>query len=438
MGSAGSAGKTEVAGAAGSGDVSIGTGNAGRGAAGSGGAGNASAPTSNEVIFDPASFPRFDLDVPPASVAALQSVTGPDDPAQDTYVTATFTYDKGSKNEVVENVGVRLKGDGSFQRFDSKPAFKLKFDEFVKNQRFRGLARLTLNNNNDDQSFLAERLAYDVYRAAGVPAPRCNSASVYVNGAFYGVYTNLESEDKHFLSRWFSDNSGNLYEKNGMQDLSQAAAADFDLETNETANDRTDLNQALTAIDAATTPATFLSDIGGKIDTVKLLKLMAVEGAVNQWDTYSFSIWWPHNFRLYDDPTTSKFVFLPWGHDLSMKPAPYTGRAYIKMFELVHQSDNPNAPISAGLLFQRCLASPTCKAAYKDAVNQVITVYEGLGMQAAAERYYNQIRSQVYADPRKSTEKGPVTNAAFDTAYQSVLTTIKGRVAAMRADVAQQ
>jgi hypothetical protein len=297
------------------------------------------------------------------------------------------------------------------------------------------LARLTLNNNNDDPSFIAERLAYDVYRAAGIPAPRCNSASVYVNGKFYGVYANVEAEDKHFLSRWFSSNKGNLYEKDGMQDLSTAAAAELDLETNETANDRSDLDQALIAIDAATKPTSFLADIGSSIDTAEYLKFTAVEGAVNQWDMYSYSTWWAHNFRLYDDPTTSRFVFIPWGNDLAMKPQLYSGRAYIKMFELEHKSDDPDEPISSGVLFKRCLSSPACKKAYKEAVNEIITLYAGLDLEAAARRYYDQIKSQVYLDKRKATEKGPLTNAAFDAGYQSVLTTIKGRVAAMRADV---
>jgi len=426
-------------GKAGSGGASdSGSGGASGGSAGTRGmmaAGGTSAPAPNDELFDPANFPRFDLDLPPESVAALEAVTGSDDPKQDTYVTATFTYDKGGKSEVVHNVGVRLKGEGSFRSFDEKPALKLKLDEFVKGQAFRGLVRLTLNNNIDDASFIAERLAYDVYRAAGVPAPRCNSASVYVNGAFYGVYTHVETEDKHFLSRWFTNNDGNLYEKNGMQDLSAAAAANFDLETNEARNDRSDLTQALMAIDAATSPASFLADLDPYIDTAEFLKLTAVEGAVNQWDMYSYSTWWPHNFRLYHDLSTSKFVFIPWGNDLAMKPHLYSGRAYIRMFELVHKSDASNEPISSGVLFKRCLASTSCKKAYEDAVNEVITVFEALELEARARRYYTQIKAQVYADARKATESGPLTNAGFEAGYQSVLRTIRGRVAAMRADV---
>ena len=54
----------------------------------------------------------------------------------------------------------------------------------------------------------------------------------------------------------------------------------------------------------------------------------------------------------------------------------------------------------------------------------------------ACMRYYNQIKTQVYADTRKRTMSGIITNQQFDAAFQSVLTVIRGRVAAMRADVA--
>jgi hypothetical protein len=106
------------------------------------------------------------------------------------------------------------------------------------------------------------------------------------------------------------------------------------------------------------------------------------------------------------------------------------------MFDLARSMDASGGRVTSGLLFQRCLTSPACKTAYKDAINQVITVYEGLGMEAAAGRYYNQIKAQVNADTHKRVPDGLLTNAQFDTAYQSVLTIIKGRLAAIRADVA--
>jgi spore coat protein H len=439
-GAGGASGGSVAAGASGAGagaPPTAGSGNAGGSAgmpAGSGGSAGEE-PDFTREIYDPTRFPRFDFELPQASVAALEGISGPEDPDQDSYVTGTFTYDKDGANEVVTNIGVRIKGEGSFLPFDQKPALKIKFDAFVDMQRFRGLARLTLNNNYDDPSFVAERLAYDVYREAGVPAPRGNSAQVYVNGEFYGVYTNLESEDKHFLKRWFPTDGGNLFEKDGQGDFRAEDADDFQLETNETANDRTDLNALIASITSATDPNTFLDTIGSNMDTANWLKFTAVEAAVNQWDSYSFTIWWPHNFRIYDDPTASKFYFIPWGHDLSMKPALFTGKQFVEPFTLARTSDDDNGQVSSGILFQRCLASPSCKAAYKATLQQVVTVWEGLDMEARAARYYEQVQAQVYADERKRVPDGLLADGDFDAAYQEVLAIVRGRVAALNSAI---
>jgi hypothetical protein len=269
-----------------------------------------------------------------------------------------------------------------------------------------------------------------------VPAPRANSASVYVNGAFYGVYTNIEAEDKHLISRWFQKEGGNLYEKEGTRDFVSAALSEFNLETNETANDTTDLKNLINTIQAATNPDTLLADLGKNMDTANFLKFTAVEAAVNQWDTYAYTVFYVHNFRLYDDPATGKFHFIPWGLDLSMKPFDGNVKSYIEAFKLATDRAKAGAPVTAGLIFQRCMASPSCKSSYKAALQQVVTVYEGLNLEAAANRYYMQIKDQVAADTRKATFNGPLTVQQFDSAFQSVVTTIRGRVAALRADIA--
>src|SRR6185436_17476366 len=55
-------------------------------------------------------------------------------------------------------------------------------------------------------------LGYEVYRAAGVPAPRLAHVEVWVNGELWGVYQNVETPNRRFLSRWFEDNDGMMYE----------------------------------------------------------------------------------------------------------------------------------------------------------------------------------------------------------------------------------
>ena len=82
-----------------------------------------------------------------------------------------------------------------------------------------GLKHLTLNNMVQDPSFERERLAYQLYRGFGVPAPRAAHVRLRVNGADWGLYLHLESFDRRFLARWFPSNDGMMYEGGPFCDL---------------------------------------------------------------------------------------------------------------------------------------------------------------------------------------------------------------------------
>ena len=82
------------------------------------------------------------------------------------------------------NVGVHLKGMGSFRRLDEKPSFVLKFDKFLPDREYCGLTKLMLNNSVQDQTYLAELLATGLFRDAGVPAARVTHVRVRLNGTW--------------------------------------------------------------------------------------------------------------------------------------------------------------------------------------------------------------------------------------------------------------
>ncbi|HTU60628.1 MAG TPA: CotH kinase family protein, partial [Polyangiales bacterium] len=272
-------------------------------AAGSGGSAAGSGtvdPSASAELFDQTSVVRFDITLPQASVDALGT-------APDVYTHAGLTY----RDTTLADVGIRIKGESSRRTLMQKAAFKIKLDEYVANQTLLGMKRITLNNMLSDDTYMAECLAYHVWRAAKLPAPRCNHAVVYVNDTYYGVYAHVESEDKTFLRRWFASDDGNLYE-DGMADFVDGAASSFDLQTNETANDRTDLTALISAIGSASS-ATYLQDLDPVLDTAQFLRYSAMEAAVNQWDGYSYTYFEPNNFRVYHDPATRKFSFIPWG-----------------------------------------------------------------------------------------------------------------------------
>jgi hypothetical protein len=336
-------------------------------------------------LYDPAVVRDIHITLPPASVAALNA-----DPR--TYVSGDLEVD----GETVTNVGVRLKGEYNFRTLDQKAAFKIKLDEFVTGQTFHGLHRMTLNNSIEDPSFVAERLVYVAFRAAGVSAPRCNSARVFVNGELFGLYVDIETEDKTFVSRWHDDATGNLYEELGYEFL-PGNEDGFDLETNTAANDRSDLTAFFAAI-AAADDATLDTDLDAVLDFDQFFRGQALEAILNQWDGYGYTQFGPNNFRIYHEPATGKFTYIPWGMDMSLKPL---GAEGIDVFS------------PTGLLVQRCLAGDTCRARYVQIVRDMADLVDSLDLVAQADVIHAQIAALIDEDPRKESNT-ETCNTIFD------------------------
>ena len=89
-----------------------------------------------------------------------------------------------------------------------------------------------------------------------------------------------------------------------------------------------------------------------------------------------------------------------------------------------------NTPISPGLIFHRSLYSEGSQARYPEAVAELVEVYEKAELEPRAERHYEQIREHVESDPR--SEYG---SEDFETGYASLLSTIRERAAAVRAEL---
>src|SRR5262245_49332369 len=85
----------------------------------------------SDELFAAENLIRFDLELPPDSLRSLEQ-----DPYS--YARGTLHY----RDQTLESIGVRLKGESSFRALDDKPAFRLKLDEFASGQRLFGLKRL--------------------------------------------------------------------------------------------------------------------------------------------------------------------------------------------------------------------------------------------------------------------------------------------------------
>ena len=231
-----------------------------------------------------------------------------------TWFGATVTVD----GETHAEVGVRKKGFVGSQS-STKPSLKLRFDKYVDGQTLAGgMNRMTLNNSVQDPSMLNTCLSYRVFAAAGNPAPRCNFATVSVNGTDLGLYVHVEEFKAPFLSHHFGSAEGHLYEGT-VSDFTPEFRGTIEKKTHEDADDWSDIDAVVAALaDPSDAGLKALSEI---VDLDRFLGFWATEVLVGHWDGYAGD---RNNYWFYRVPD-GRFVFLPWGTDGTF-----------------HRSDDPN------------------------------------------------------------------------------------------------
>ena len=217
---------------------------------------------------------------------------------------ATVTIDGETHTEV----GVRKKGFLGSQS-ETKPSLKLRFDKYVDGQTLGGvIERMTLNNSKQDVSMVNTCLAYQVFAAAGLPASRCNFATVSVNGKNLGLYVHVEEIKKPMLARHFDSAEGNLYEGN-ISDFTPEYRGTIEKKTNEDEDDWSDVDAVVGALQDPSDGG--LEALGKAVDLDRFLTFWATEVLAGHWDGYAGN---RNNYHFYREPD-GPFVFIPWGVD---------------------------------------------------------------------------------------------------------------------------
>src|SRR5205085_5278722 len=112
--------------------------------------------------------------------------------------------------QTVRNIGIRSRGNGS--RSGVKPGLRVDFDRYTTDQKFLGLKTFILRNNTQDPSGMRERLSMALFKRMGLIAEREAHARLFINNAYVGLFTIVESLDKTFLSKNLGEDGGHLYE----------------------------------------------------------------------------------------------------------------------------------------------------------------------------------------------------------------------------------
>ncbi len=330
-----------------------------------------------ETLFSDSEVHHVALELSEASIAALES-----DPA--TYVQGAVTL--GERR--LEPVGVRLKGNSSWQWIDEKPAWKIKIDAFEDGWELCELERITLHNNVWDTSMMAETLAYRSFRAIGAPAPRTGYATVQLNGDALGLYTIVEAMDRDFVQHRWPGSEGGLWEMNRNCDFTGGCDC-FELQWEGDDFDPTVLDRACEAVAEGTVDALWTA-----FDRDAVLAFLAAEMVVNHPDSYTYNL---NNWHMVHDSLEDRISLSPWGADSTfIYYYPPSGSHACEVWDRYDNfTDGYLGTIS---LF--CRADSECWEQLAEATIDAAEVFEAMDPPSLVEHYRALIGEHVHADPR--------------------------------------
>ncbi len=272
------------------------------------------------TLYDDTRVSSVYITIPPDSLALIY-----DSVLSDHYYMAQFIFDDQVHRDTLENIGFRLRGNTS--RYSQKKSFKISFNAYVPMRTYQGVKKLNLNGEHNDPTLIREKLYYDLWKSAGLVVRRASFARVYINGAYYGLYTNVEEMDGQWLQQRYPEAGGNLFKCTYPADLAYHGTAQqpykdlqnstvtggrvYELETNKAADDYAGLVALIVQLNQPG-GGTFPADLAAKINVDHYLKALALDVATGNWDDYSYN---RNNFYLYQNPAGNRFDFITYDPD---------------------------------------------------------------------------------------------------------------------------
>ncbi len=317
-------------------------------------------------LFSPDVLVEIDIDISDEQLLLLQqdfekySAKGSKSPIyRMADVTIKFTLPNGTvKEQTIEEVGVRMKGNTSRTNFYSSDDgiynllhLKLDFGETFddeeyygesakvwsskaerkarKNRTFATLEKLDLRwNKEDDATYIREMYSYDTYREMGVLAPHVNLTSLDMAGTHMGVYTVNEPVDSVFLEKnlsssllggdlykcgWGNDGCADFRSANsiGVEDEDNGLFYAYDLKTNKKTSDHESLKSFITALNSKNVTKEKIAEL---VDIDYFLNFAAVSWFLGNPDDLRNNY---NNFYIYFPPEGGALL-IPYDYDRSM------------------------------------------------------------------------------------------------------------------------
>jgi len=216
--------------------------------------------------------------------------------------------------EVFDSVGVKYKGNSTYQSNQTKNPFHIELDTY-KDHKYENYTDIKLSNVAKDPSFLREVLSYQILRQY-MDAPLSNFANVYVNGTLIGLYSNSEAISKKFVNSRFYSKTNTFIKCNppagagpGSNDYPNLVYLGQDSSNYYDAYEIKSDYGWQELIDLCDTLENNLSDIEKILDVDKALWMLAFNNVLVNLDSYSGGF--TQNYYLYRDDY-GRFLPVVW------------------------------------------------------------------------------------------------------------------------------
>ena len=217
--------------------------------------------------------------------------------------------------EVDQNVGIKYKGNSSYNINNGKNPMNIRLDYINNGQSIDGYNVLKFSNGFKDPTFVREMLSYKIAQEF-MPAPKATYANVSVNGVLVGLYVCVQSVDDDFTNENFYERKGPFFkaENTGINIPNCSGPLrvwDHYLDTlcyqkayeMQSSNDWTKLSHFLDTVN------NHFTHIENVLDIDRTLWMMAFENLLVCLDGPINSI--PHNFYLFQD-NNGRFSPIMW------------------------------------------------------------------------------------------------------------------------------
>lgn len=230
-----------------------------------------------------------------------------------------------------DSVGVKYKGNSSFDSTKIKNPLHISFDEF-KNQQYEGFKDIKLSNGYGDPSLIREVLAYEIL-GNYMHCPRANFAQVYINGSYVGIYSSAENIDKKFCADHFNSNQGTFVKCNPIVNPSPTTKSNFKYLGIDSSlyftyyeiKSKSGWNELVTLCDSVSNNPTSYDNV---IDMDRMIWMLAFNNTFVNLDSYSGVF--AQNHYIYKDQS-NHYNPIVWDLNMCFGAFPFAGAGNVSM-----------------------------------------------------------------------------------------------------------